>query len=170
MTMIDITRRSLLGGLAASAVPAPAIGAGTIVPAGNVNLHEDPCTKVERLAHELSDALDDYHGGKFHALAYPSSAGGEVYFRKTELPRVDPKDELRVAIGRVKMAMLHLTGKMPGDFSKIDDRHSVVALAVLPEYMTMLKWFYDDGGSLLADDVNHYSAIKFPPIARGACA
>jgi hypothetical protein len=143
MTTIDITRRALLGGLASSAVPGLA--------SAHLPNQEHPHERVDRLSNELAEAMDDYMGGKFHALVYPSSQG-TICYRKTERLRLDPTVELRSAIGSVKMAMLHLTGKMPEDFSQIDDRRSVVALAVLPDHKTELRWFFDSAAPLLADD------------------
>lgn len=64
-----ITRRLVLAGLPAAAVPGLAIAAPTIV--------EDPGSRCVRLAHELEEALAGWSGGHFMAEVWPKNHTGK---------------------------------------------------------------------------------------------
>lgn len=138
MTYIDISRRALLGALGAAALPA------TGASASHPDI-EEPHERTRRLADELSDALNHYDGGRWQAIVYPSQYG-ESYSVGFGLIKAyqDPRHRIRVAIGEIKSAMRALTGTEPFNASTMDELHCVVALGVLPEHSTKLRWFFDD--------------------------
>ncbi|QHJ77683.1 MAG: hypothetical protein [Bacteriophage sp.] len=61
----DTTRRSILK-------VTPVIGASLLTRA-TAEASETPLDRVNRLSEELSDALNNYADGRFHAVVYPSS-------------------------------------------------------------------------------------------------
>lgn len=63
---MNTTRRTFLGGLAAASIPSGAAVAAISV---HAELASD---RVARLGAELAEALDEYAGGKFHAVVQPS--------------------------------------------------------------------------------------------------
>ena len=65
--MTNLTRRQSLGLLAAVSIPP------TAVVAAAAPIPESPSEKVARIGEELAHALNDYTGGKFHAVVYPSA-------------------------------------------------------------------------------------------------
>lgn len=64
------TRRTFLGGLAAASIPS---GAAVAAITAQAELASD---RVARLGAELAEALDEYAGGKFHAIVQPSKRSG----------------------------------------------------------------------------------------------
>ncbi|MGV3553099.1 hypothetical protein [Rhizobium sp.] len=142
MTNIDITRRAMLGGLAASAVPGAAVAVPAVEP-------ECPYERVRRLSSELSDAMNDYQNGKWQAIIMPSKYTEYSICFGVIHRHQHPETRLRMAIANAKEALRDLTGKEPFDASIIGDRHNVVAVGVLPDYQTELRWFYDSDEPLL---------------------
>lgn len=67
--MAHFTRRQSFGLLAAASVP-PTAAVAVAVAATHP---ETPSEKVARIGEELAHALNDYTGGKFHAVVYPSA-------------------------------------------------------------------------------------------------
>lgn len=67
--MANLTRRQSLGLLAAASIPSTAVVA---VAAASPDI-ETASERVARIGGDLADALNDYTGGKFHAVVYPSS-------------------------------------------------------------------------------------------------
>ncbi|MCA0343865.1 MAG: hypothetical protein LCH99_29570 [Proteobacteria bacterium] len=67
--MANLTRRQSLGLLAAASIPSTAVVA---VAAASPDI-ETVSERVARIGGDLADALNDYTGGKFHAVVYPSS-------------------------------------------------------------------------------------------------
>lgn len=65
--MVNFSRRQSLGLLAAASIPPTAVVAAAAA------IPESPSEKVARIGEELAHALNDYTGGKFHAVVYPSA-------------------------------------------------------------------------------------------------
>lgn len=66
--MTNLTRRQSLGLLAAASIPSTVVA----VAAASPDI-ETVSERVARIGGDLADALNDYTGGKFHAVVYPSS-------------------------------------------------------------------------------------------------
>ena len=113
------TRRTFLGGIAATSLPVTVTAARA----------ETSTDRVERLGNELAEALNDYAGGKFHAVVYPSD--------QAELPvafvanrRKDRRQEMRECLFRLEQLLLEQTGRPwmiygtdgPGRIFGLDDR------------------------------------------------
>lgn len=76
---METTRRSFLGGLAVASLPVAAVTAP---------VEEVPIEKANRLAHELSDVLNDYLSGGFKAIVEPSgSSKWPVLFQRMDKPQ-----------------------------------------------------------------------------------
>ena len=85
--MSKITRRNALKAL-------PVAGASLVLPVASAVakpvITESALLKVRRLARELSEALNEYEGGKTHAVVYPSHARGDfsIAFMYSDLATV----------------------------------------------------------------------------------
>ncbi len=96
------TRRAFLKSapLAAATISLPIAGYA------DAAMAELPVQRVNRIAEELSHALNDYARGKMHAVVYPSNKGGQysVGFVVTDL-HITPEVELRTSMERTKQAL-----------------------------------------------------------------
>jgi len=108
---METTRRTFLAGLAAASVPAVAVA----TPA------EDSADRVERLSYELADAMNEYAGGKFHAVVYPSErAELPVSFQK--IAKKDHKQEMRECLSRLDQLLSEETGNTWTIVAASDDK------------------------------------------------
>ena len=102
-----MNRRALFSGgsaLALLALPKPA-SAVCAPPAP-----EHPMIRARRLARELSDAMNDYEGGEWHAIVHPSARSGYcIAFMATDI--LSPEERIEAALRDIEAA---LAEKYPG--------------------------------------------------------
>jgi hypothetical protein len=84
---------------------APIAATALLVPAAAEALEETPVDKVNRLAEELSHALNEYADGRMHAMVYPSEQRSwPVALVVTDL-HIPPMMALKAQIEHTKTAM-----------------------------------------------------------------
>lgn len=71
---------------------------------------EHPMVRARRLAWELSDTMNDYECGEWHAIVHPSRSEHPVAFFMTDLNRT-PEERIEGALATIKAA---LAEKYPG--------------------------------------------------------
>jgi hypothetical protein len=80
-----MNRRTAMLGAAATSV-------ALVIPAAQAaHASEDIATKVDRLTHELSEALADYCGGQFRAIVQPFTSAWPVLLKNQQLAQQDDK-------------------------------------------------------------------------------
>lgn len=144
---IEISRRAMLGGMAALTAPAAAMAAA---PAPEETITD----RIERLSMELADALSEYQDGAFHAQVFPSKrTQWPVNLIKSPRNRMDL---LNFRLAALKQVLRDAYGIEPRDHSLIQDNQVVVVLTVLAEDAATVKWFIDDGAPLLPADAGNW--------------
>lgn len=158
-----MNRRALLTGGSALALlalrkPASAVCA---LPAP-----EHPMIRARRLAWELSDTMNDYEGGEWHAIVHPSRSAHPVAFFMTDLHRT-AEERIDRALATIKAA---LAEKYPDHFitSSADmGKHTagvVVAASRLAD--DRAQWWLRNGPLLAVDAGTLPNALPRPSPRR----
>lgn len=135
-----ITRRTMLGGMAAIAAPVSALAAAP---------DESITDRVERLSTELSEALNEYQDGNWHALVFPSA--------QTELPVTisrSPRTRMESVywcLSALKSAIRNAYGFEARDHSKLREDCAVICMTLLPEDMGVVMGSTTDGRMVIAE-------------------
>lgn len=149
---LDLTRRSMLGGMAAIATPSIAIASPC---------SENPVDRVERLSWELADALNAYQGGNFHAVVFPAQATEFAVTFVTNSPRIpSPEARLASAVKEVKSAAMAAMPNISSWTVEIDPTMRcslVIAGFVSKNSNDRAQVHIDDGSPLLAEDAGGWA-------------
>lgn len=109
--MRDLSRRKALGLIAAVSVP-PTVAVAA-VPALSQGI---PMEKADRLTAELSEVMNDYLGGKFHAVVYPSS----VADRPVTFSRIKEAETPHQKLQRLSWEIAALLDGMDTEMGRFD--------------------------------------------------